>query len=138
MICEFSYQKQTQSWCYVSHYVWATEKNFHLRLSKKSLKQHYFTFSSYWKTSDLDLTLEDFCKKRLSWKNFEKKIIWKYSYFNYVEFCILAEKDQFCFYKNSVNQFFTFIRSNVVCFNKHLTSTAPLGNKVSTAIKCYV
>ena len=46
-----------------------------------------------------------------------------------MEFRIHAEKDYYCFYKNSTNQTFTFISSNVVYFKKYLTTTAPLGNK---------
>ena len=47
-----------------------------------------------------------------------------------MEFYIHAEKDHLCFYKNSTNQTFAFIRSKVAYFNKYLTSIVPLGNEL--------
>ena len=49
-----------------------------------------------------------------------------------------TEKEHFCFYINSTNQTFTFIRSKVVYFKKNLASIAFLGNKAFTAVKCSV
>ena len=43
----------------------ARQKRFHSRLPKTMKQSIWFTFLSYWKTSDLDLILEDFYKKEL-------------------------------------------------------------------------
>ena len=52
-----------------------------------------------------------------------------------MEFHIHPEKGHVYFYKNSTNQTFTFISSKVVYFKKYHTSTASLGNEVSTTVK---
>ena len=50
---------------------------------------------------------------------------------------LYTEKDHICFYKNSTNQTLTHISKKVVYFKKHphISSIAPLQNKVPTAIK---
>ena len=64
--------------------------------------------------------IKDFHEKAIVWKNCVK-MIWKYFYLNHVEFCIQTVKNYLSFYKNSSNQTFTFIRSKLVYFKKHLT-----------------
>ena len=49
----------------VVHYGCGTKKIFHSRSTKTLLNGISFTFLSYWKTSDLHLVLEDFCKTEL-------------------------------------------------------------------------
>ena len=58
---------------------------------------------------------------------------------NYVKFRIHAEKDHLCFYKNSTNQ--TLNLSAAKQFTSEasrISSIAPLGNEVDTAIKCSI
>ena len=57
----------------VAHHGSETKKIFHSRSSKLALNGFFFTFLSYWKTSDLHLVLKDFNKKRI--KKTESKIM---------------------------------------------------------------
>ena len=98
----------------VTHHGSAIKKIFHSR----SPETTFFTFLSSWKTSDLDLILEDFYKKI---------IVLKYSVNNHLkkndmEFRIHPEEDHLSFYENSTNQTFNFIGSKVVYFIKDLAN----------------
>ena len=80
----------------------------------------------YHKTFIKNNCIKELCKK--SFKNIE-------------EFHIHTEKDCLCFFKNSTNQIFIFIKGKLVYFKKHLVHQvyiAPLRSEVFTTIKCSV
>ena len=86
-----------------------------------------FTFLSHRKTSDSHLILEDFYKNIIKLRNCARN----HHSISYVESPIFEETDHLCSYKNLANQAFSKKASGI-------SSIGPLGNKVSTAIKCSV
>ena len=85
-------------------------------LDRLKRPQQYFCYLFILlKTPDLHLILElYFILFKICVKNHLKR--------NNGEFCIHAEKDHQCFYKNSTNQTFTFIKSKLVYFKKYRTN----------------
>ena len=104
-------------------------------IPKITINNIFFTFLSYWITSDLHLHQKTFIKK-----NYIKELCKNHLKMNYVEYPI-HKKDYPCFNKKSTSQTFTFISSGskVVYPLSHVKySMAPLGDKVLTANALYV
>ena len=94
-------------------------------MPKIAVNNIFFTFLSYWITSDLRLHQKTFIKE-----NYIEELCKNHLKMNYVEYPIHTQKDYPCFNKKSTSQTFTFISSGFkVVYPKwfilyHMSSTA--------------